>query len=476
MKSKRVFSLILAVILLLSMLPVGALAADNADIYLSTTGNDENAGTVGAPVFSLNKAMELVTNGGTVHIADSYTAPADFVWDNHEKDVTITGGKLDLSQAGETVHVDNEDKLFVYQGDAVTFDNMELVLANKTNYCANGNRLQINENVTVTGADLQLYGGGANGNTVASTDVTLLGGSYLRVYGGGYRASVTGDTNLYVGAINAGHKVAHDGTKRVHGGGYYANVGGDVNLTIAGATADFIDGGSNADCTISGDVNVLMTSGTLYSLYGGGYKNNIQGNINLTMTGGTVAQVFGANRSANYEGNVAVTLAGGTITRRFLGGCYNEYKVLGGYTADSHVIGNIDVSIYEAMDFAWNSSENDLGLYARSRYNTVFAEENSNICFMGAAAQAKHEKNLGAQNSGMELVMGDVSVADSISTFDMTTKVEKWNVVLGDDLGANFYVKVPAKIADTASVKVTVAGKTVSYALSQCEKDGFVDM
>ena len=114
MKSKRVFSLLLAVILLLSMLPLGALAADNADIYLSTTGNDENAGTVGAPVFSLNKAMELVANGGTVHIADSYTAPADFVWDNHEKDVTITGGELDLSQAGETVHVDNEDKLFVY--------------------------------------------------------------------------------------------------------------------------------------------------------------------------------------------------------------------------------------------------------------------------------------------------------------------------------------------------------------------------
>lgn len=467
MKITKYLSLLFAVVLLVCAFAVSASAVENHDIYVSTTGVDTNAGTQDAPVASLNKALELVADGGTIRIMDSFTAPADFVWESHNKDVTISGGKLDLSQAGETIHVDDADKLFVYQGDAVTYDDLTLVLADNAYYCANGNRLQINANVTVSGADIQLYGGGANGNTVASTDVTLLGGSYLRIYGGGYRAAVSGDSNLYLGAINPGYKVAHDGAKRAHGGGYYANIGGNINLTIAGATADFIDGGSNADCTISGDINVLMTGGNLYSLYGGGYKNNIQGNINLTMNGGTVAQVFGANRNANYEGNVAVTLAGGTISRRFFGGCYNNYEILGGYTANNHVIGKINVCIYEGMNFAWNSSENDLGLYAHSRYSPLFDEEISNIYFMGNAAQSKHEKNLGSQNSGMQMVMGFASAADAISTSDMKTQIANWNIVLGDAIGANFYVSVPEMVAKVSTLNITVAGDAVSYDLSK---------
>ncbi|MBR5570238.1 MAG: hypothetical protein IKW10_05010 [Oscillospiraceae bacterium] len=467
MKTTKFLALLFAVILLVCAFSVNALAAENQDIYVSTAGVDTNAGTQEAPVASLDKALELVANGGTIRIVDSYVAPADFVWENHNKDVTISGGTLDLSKAGDVKDIDGKNIPFYYQGDSVTFDNLRLVLADNAYYCANGNRLQVNANVTVSGANIQLYGGGANGNTVASTDVTLLGGSYLRIYGGGYKAAVSGDSNLYVGAINAGYKVSHDGTKRVHGGGYYANIGGDINLTVAGATADFIDGGSNSDCTISGDVNVRMSSGTLYCLYGGGYKNNIRGNINLTMNGGTVAQVFGANRNAGYEGNVSVTLAGGTITRRFFGGCYNNYEVLGGYTDSNHVVGKINVCIYEGMNFAWNSAEDDLGLYAHSRYNPLFDEEVSNIWFMGSAAQSKHEKNLGSQNSGMRMVMGSVSAADAIAVSDMTTNVAKWNIVLGDTLGANFYVSVPEIVAKNAVVNITIAGQTESYALSK---------
>ena len=89
-------------ILLLGAFAMSAAAAEGlADVYVATAGVDTNAGTEDAPVLSLNKALELVANGGTVHIVDSYTAEAGFVWDNHNKDVTITGGELDLS-AGYT--------------------------------------------------------------------------------------------------------------------------------------------------------------------------------------------------------------------------------------------------------------------------------------------------------------------------------------------------------------------------------------
>ena len=45
-------------------------------------------------------------------------------------------------------------------------------------------------------------------------------------------------------------------------------------------------------------------------------------------------------------------------------------------------------------------------------------------------------------------------------------KVQQWNIVLCDDIGANFYLNVPAEIADGAAVNAQVGDKTVSFSLS----------
>ena len=66
------------------------------------------------------------------------------------------------------------------------------------------------------------------------------------------------------------------------------------------------------------------------------------------------------------------------------------------------------------------------------------------------------------------LLMGALSVNASAEN---TTTVEKWNIVLGDDIGANFYLNVPEDVAAASAVKVTVAGKTETYALSK-QADG----
>ena len=42
---------------------------------------------------------------------------------------------------------------------------------------------------------------------------------------------------------------------------------------------------------------------------------------------------------------------------------------------------------------------------------------------------------------------------------EAATVVKAWNIVLGDNIGANFYVEVPEGTAD-AAVKVTVADDT----------------
>ncbi len=475
---KRIFIMLAAMImLLLGVFAVSAETAEElADVYVATTGLDTNAGTEEAPVLSLDKALELVKNGGTVRIVDSYTAPTGFVWNNHNKDVTITGGKLDLS-AGYIESTDGGNPFYYYaQGDAVTYDNLELVLADDMYYFANGFRLQINENVAITGKDLQLFGGGYK-EAVAGTNMKLLGGSYLcddgyaSIYGGSYKADVNGNVNLYIGKINPDYATSHDGKTRLYGGCYnYSGnsyVRGNVNLTIAGGNVDRVNGISHTACIVTGDVNVQMTGGSAYSLVGGsGGGGTAQGDIRLTMTGGTVAQVFGANEGTNYQGNVNVYLMGGTITRRFFGGCYNNYEILSGYTGDSHVTGNIDVYLYEGMNFAWNTSEDDAGFYAHSRYNPLFDEEVATLYYVGSAAQEKHQNNLGSKNSGMSLVMGSsTAVADTVTL--LPTQVKQWNVVLGDDIGANFYVKLPNIAHESAILKVTVADNTESYDLSK---------
>ena len=474
MRKMRILSLLVCVIALVSLCCLCATAETApADVYIATTGVDTNAGTEAAPVLSLNKALELVQNGGTVHILDSYTAPSDFKWENHNKDVTITGGTLDFTQAGKSQKVDGQNHPFYYQGDAVTFDNTKLIFADNAYYFANGFRLQINENVTVTGANLQLYGGGANGYSVSSTDVTLLGGSYSQIFGGGYKSNVSGNVYLYVGNINAGYKVSHNGTTRLYGGSDAGKVYGDIDLTIAGANIDRIYGGNKESGAASAsDITLQMTGGNAYSLYGGHYyASGVQtGNISLTISGGTLNQVFGANNNSGHRGNVNVNLVGGTITRRFLGGCYNEYDT--GYATDYHVEGNICVYIHEGMTFNWKSEglTDDLGLYARSRYNKQLTNEHTYIYYMGQVAEEKHEDHLGAQNTMMSIAMGSVTAADSISVYEtdvMTTPVEKWNVVLGDDIGASFAINIPEAIAKVSNVHVTVNGRTKTYDLSK---------
>jgi len=459
-----------AAILLLGIFSGRAKAAEElADVYVATTGADTNTGTAEEPVLSLNKALERVANGGTIHIVDSYIAPAGFVWDSHNKDVTITGGTLDLSR-GYTEKTEGDATVpCYYQGDGVTYDNLKLILVDGAYYFANGFRLQVNENVTVTGKNIQLFGGG-HWQDVAAANVKLLAGDYLKVYGGGYKAKVNGDVNLYVGNINPQYTVSHNGNTSVYGGSLGNGVRGNIYLTVDGANVDWVKGASDSGAAYK-DVKVVILGGNFYSVYGGGGGAcPIAGNIDLTVAGGTVAQVFGACEGANHQGNVTVKLMGGTITRRFFGGCYNEYSVFNGYASTCHVTGSINVFLYEGMNLKWNSSESDLGFFAHSRYNPLLDDEMTTIHYMNEAAKTKHTSNLGSQNVGMNMAMGSSTVAaDTISVMDLTTKVEKWNIAPGEDIGANFYLDVPKVAADMAVVNVTVAGETECIDLSEQE-------
>ena len=72
--------------------------------------------------------------------------------------------------------------------------------------------------------------------------------------------------------------------------------------------------------------------------------------------------------------------------------------------------------------------------------------------------------------ASLESALPDIQEPEVTPTAPATV-VNKWNIVLGDDIGANFYVEAPKANATMAAVKVTVAGHTEIYDLSDLTPD-----
>ena len=282
-------------------------------VYVSTNGVDSNIGTISAPFQTLEKALDEVVDGGIIVLQDTVTIDT---WEKHNKEVSITGGTLQMTWSNDIVI-----------NDSVNFYNINLLVNSATNVYANGNSVTIGENVVWTGSPtLELHGGGMAGTTVASTDLTVLSGTYKSIFGGSKSGTVLGDTKLFVGGtVNSDvDETDHAINCFVFGGGNGDTIKGSTNVTFGGnAKVVYLFGGSNnVGAKIMGSSNLTITGGKGMSAYGG--NRNVDSGIgsNFTMTGGTFEQVFGANERAAMTGDVDMRLLGGEITRRVYGGCY----------------------------------------------------------------------------------------------------------------------------------------------------------
>lgn len=428
--TKKSIALLLSLLLIISVAPISVMALGYdveipldglinylPEVYVASTGSDENTGTENSPVATLNKAIELVKDQGKVILKDTITLPTNYSWATHYKTVTITGGGINVTHTILTL------------GDGVIFDNTVITLPltydeeNNPKYStlyANGKTLKVNENVTVTNP-ISVYGGASANKTVYKTDVTLLGGTYAYICGGGYKSTVTTNTNLYVGgSVNSDIDVTnHSGVNRIYGGSYGGTINGTANLTFEGnAKARYIYGGNRGTGTITGGTNTYIKGGQAMSIYGGS-SGVYEGNVNLEISGGTFEQVFGGNESGALTGNVTLNLKGGTITRRVYGGCYNNYASLS-WQSSYYVIGDIKLILTDKVDINFTYNDNDRSIYAHSRQKTLSSTENSAIIYNGNAAKTKYENKLTAQDTTMKFIMGSTSAADSIHLHGFT--------------------------------------------------------
>ena len=382
------------------------------DVYLSTAAsvkdknNAEGYGFSEAkPCVSLNYALGLIKNQGTVHIVDTYSTTADFVWNEHNKTVNITGGTIDfttlpevtLKAATDTTEANITNALDMR--DSVTFTDTTLVFtgSDEQHIYANGNTLEIDSTVKWSNTDayIRVYGGSHNTALTSDTNLILGAGQYTRVFGAGNFSALTGNVNIVLsGSINPNIDYAgHSNTYTVFGGGQNssANVEGDVNIVVADENVLFnriYGGGHNR--SVTGNVNIQF-AGKSMGIYGGGLGGTITGDTYITMTGGWVEQIFGGCEDKSMTGNTNIDVQGGTIKRRIYGGCYNDYKDYGSiwpnyqWEADNkeiepyQVTGHTNVSITPnttlELDFMSDGIKVDNSIYAISRYKELLKGE-----------------------------------------------------------------------------------------------------
>ena len=157
-----------------------------------------------------------------------------------------------------------------------------------------------------------------------------------------------------------------------------------------------------ADAEVAGKTNVEITGGTHMSAYGGS-QGGVVYETNLTLQGGSIQQLFGGCLSTSMTGSTNVCVLGGKVTRRVYGGCYNEASQSGlslKWASSYHVTGDTNVLLSSNADVVFDTSYNDYGIFACTRYESHFSDENSVLVYENSAAETEFKGKIG-QKQGL---------------------------------------------------------------------------
>ena len=239
MKHTKIISMILSVVMLTTMAPFFLMKTDAANnysytgsvIYLSDNGDDTSDGkTAETAVLTMEKALSLVSAGGTIVITDVYTHTKG----NITKKCTIAGlndkSRFDCNTWA------------VILGADVTFKNIILnsCIANAF-ILAYANELVIDENVRCTKNEgvlnyLSIRGGGDGDYTFKKdSKVVIKSGTFNAVHGGTRVGDMLGNTSITIysgvtvyGAVNGGNNFNEESV--VAGNATVKLVGDDIKI------------------------------------------------------------------------------------------------------------------------------------------------------------------------------------------------------------------------------------------------------
>lgn len=286
---KRIVSMLIAVIMVLSMIPpLGVYAAEPVTVYMDpANGNNENAGTEASPVQDFAGAYALLqAGGGKIVLLSDVTYSSTVTLPACDYPVTITS-----KTGAEGIRTTSG---IVLSGDT-TFEHMTFTHLKKSSTStirAYGHKMTMGDGLTMvpymdgsTAYYFCLDGGISTGDPVESTDLTIKSGQYRYIYAGSYGTNVTGNVKLTM-------------------------TGGKASWVAACRTSTI---SGNVEMTFSGTANITSV------VYGGAATSgNISGNSTITLgQGAKIANLYvGSNGAGNITGTATVIIDGydGTFT------------------------------------------------------------------------------------------------------------------------------------------------------------------
>lgn len=326
---KKLFSLCMALVLCLSLLPATALAAETNTVYVggvALAGSSENI-----VYATTNGNGEVVTEGAS---ADKY----NIKWDGS----TLTLRDATIQQAVEYSEKANE-KIAVYLASG----NMNLVLVGKNTVDALGEGSAASCGINLGGGSLTISGeegaslsvfGGDTTNTTNSNSCGIYATGAITIDSG--TVTVTGEsaTGSSYGICAGGAVTIEDGTVTATSGeakgdsfGIFSESDNKLNnMTINGgtvtATAGDAVGSGWYSCGIRSNGFITINNGTVIATGGKStgtgeqrFSMGLYAYHAITINGGTVTGKSGETEtSRNYSDGIAafgsITITGGTVT------------------------------------------------------------------------------------------------------------------------------------------------------------------
>ena len=241
--------MLIAVVMVLSMVPVMTFAVDVRTVYLDpANGMDSNSGlTEQEPVQTIVAAYEALEGAqeGRIVLQSVLTLTVTTTFPTCDIPVTITGSGITASKS-------------IFLAGDTTLENITLTLAadsNATYISSEGHDLTIGTGVTCksdySGKRFCLttrYGEGS----VDGATLTVKSGNWRSIYVAGYTKATTGNASLLMTGGNVNNMVAPT---------YSGSLTGNVTMQISGATVNAICCAPNQTGTVTGNVDITLGDG-----------------------------------------------------------------------------------------------------------------------------------------------------------------------------------------------------------------------
>ena len=294
---------VLAVLVTCVLLCVSTAAVDQPTVYISPFGNDQNTGTLDAPLQSLYAAFRALPNGGKVVICGAVTASATEL---PASNGLITVSSLDAEDYRVSAGEGGRGILYLSGNititSAVKFEYLDILTVSKNLvFLCNGNYACFGEGLTVTTSSDEinfpsLVAGRTGATPADGTYLEVCSGSWYRVRGGSRGTSSAAQTGDACLVIRGG-----EFTSTVDGGGDSAT-DGNINMYIYGGTFNASVNGASA-AEISGNLTMSIYGGTFNSTVRVGRGGAIGGNVNVNVyTDMSKKVLLGTSTVAGYCG------------------------------------------------------------------------------------------------------------------------------------------------------------------------------